>query len=85
MPAQTFNCANILALAFVLKYICPRFSRFTVSKIFGFFHLCSKNAIAMAKSGQVASSDLAAIKSGGKSIDELTGMCLGRDKNSVHL
>lgn len=39
----------------------------------------------MAKSGQVASSDLAAIKSGGKSIDELTGMCLGRDKNSVHL
>lgn len=34
-----------------------------------------KNAIAMAKSGQVASSDLAAIKSGGKSIDELTDFC----------
>lgn len=34
-----------------------------------------KNCIAMAKSGQVASSDLAAIKSGGKSIDELTDFC----------
>lgn len=65
MRAQTFNCANI----HMLEISC-----FAVSKYMDFYHLCSKNAIAMAKSGQVASSDLAAIKSGGKSIDELTGM-----------
>nr|XP_022293066.1 protein SON-like isoform X3 [Crassostrea virginica] len=34
-----------------------------------------KNALAMAKSGQVPSIDLATIKSGGKSIDELTDFC----------
>lgn len=63
----------------------PQIFSFYSILIVGFFNLCSKNAIAMAKSGQVASSDLAAIKSGGKSIDELTGMCLGGDKNSLHL
>lgn len=63
----------------------PQIFSFYSIEIYGFFHRCSKNAIAMAKSGQVASSDLAAIKSGGKSIDELTGMCLGWDKNSLHL
>lgn len=43
-----------------------------------------KNAIAMAKSGQVSNIDLAAIKSGGKSIDELTDFCKRISSKSKH-
>lgn len=28
--ALKYNCANVLALAFALKYVCAKFSRFTV-------------------------------------------------------
>lgn len=37
MRAQTFNCASILALAFVLKYMCPRFSVLQYLKYLDFF------------------------------------------------
>lgn len=32
MHALKFICANVLVLAFVLKYACAKFSRFTVLK-----------------------------------------------------
>ena len=42
-----------------------------------FLFIFSKNALALAKEGHVSSADVAAIKSGGKSINELTGKYVG--------